>query len=84
MIERRLTVKEIAESRAVSADVVLAWIHTGELRATNVGRRASGGKPRWRIDPADLERFELARSNTPAPSPQRRRRRSDSPRKVYV
>ena len=84
MTDRRLAPKEVAELYGVSIDVVLCWIKNGELRAVNAGRRASGGKPRWKVSPADLERFELARSNTPATRPQRRRRRSDSPRKVYV
>lgn len=84
MTERRLAPKEVAELYGVSVDVVLTWIKNGELRATNAARRASGGKPRWKISPADLAAFELARSNTPTPKPQRRRRRTDRPTKQYV
>ena len=83
MSERRFTPREISESYSVTVDVVLSWIKSGDLRAVNVSR-TSGGKPRWRIDPADLERFELARSNTPLPKPQRRRRRAGGPIKEYV
>lgn len=84
MTERRLTPRDIAESRAVSVDTVLGWIRAGELRAVNVARRAGGKKPRWRIAPADLERFEAARSNTPLPKPQRRRRRAGGTVTQYV
>jgi len=81
--EKRFTPREISESYSVTVDVVLAWIKSGQLRAVDVSR-AAGGKPRWRIDPADLAAFEARRSSVPLPKPARRRRRSDRPVKRYV
>jgi len=80
---RFFTVRDISESRAVSIDVVLAWIKSGQLRATDVSR-AAGKKPRWRIAPSDLAAFEETRSSTPMPKPQRRRRKAETPVKEYV
>lgn len=52
--------KEIAERFDVKVHTVMAWIKSGELKAINtVKNRAS--KPRWKIRPEDLERFEMAR-----------------------
>lgn len=40
----------------LSADTVLGWIHSGELKARNVATKA-GGRPSWRISEADLAEF---------------------------
>jgi hypothetical protein len=53
-------------------DAVLAWIHTGELRAINVS--AGPGRPTWRIAPEDLELFLAGRRTRPA-TPRARRRK---------
>ena len=84
MTERRYTPREIAESRGVSVDTVRSWIHSGQLRAVNLARAAGSRKPRWRVSETDLAAFELARSNTPAPKPTRRRRRTGRPIREYV
>lgn len=62
---------EIANLLRVGGDSVLAWIHSGELRAidSTMGR---GQRPRWRIHRADLEAFLTRRAASPEP----RRRRS--------
>jgi hypothetical protein len=55
----------------VSPDKVLRWIRTGELRAINVATHAHG-RPRWRIDLADLAAFEMRRMAQPVPIAPRR------------
>jgi excisionase family DNA binding protein len=52
-----LTPKQAAEFAAVSEKTVLRDIAAGRLRARRIGAR-------WRIDPADLERWGLE-ENTP-------------------
>ena len=53
---------------------VLGWIKRGELRAVNVATH-TGGRPRYRIGPADLAIFEAARAAGPAPKVTRCRRK---------
>jgi excisionase family DNA binding protein len=69
---RTLTPPEAARQIGVSADKILAWIKAGELRAWNSALRA-GGRPRWRIDVADLAAFEASRAATAAPVRVRKR-----------
>jgi excisionase family DNA binding protein len=73
-----LSVKDLCKRFAVSEGTVLTWIKCGELRAINVGRRPGAQKPRWRITPAALEAFELARTPTPLPPRTRRRKRAET------
>jgi hypothetical protein len=54
---------------------VIGWIRSGELRAIDVSSRPGLGRPRHRIDPADLVAFENRRVATPDPKPKRRRKR---------
>src|SRR5947209_4444585 len=68
-----LTPPQLAERWGVSPEKVVAFIRRGELRAVNVALRL-GGRPRWRIDPADVERFEAARAAVPTPRSPRRRK----------
>jgi excisionase family DNA binding protein len=73
-----LTVAEVAARRRVLIGTVLAWIHSGELRATNEG----AGKKRatWRIEEADLAAFLESRRNAdPRPTPRRPNRRPALP-----
>lgn len=77
-LQRYLTPPEIAARLGIKPDRVIGWIRTGQLRAVNVGDRS---RPRWKIKPADLAAFELARSNLatlPRAQP-RRRRASQAP-----
>jgi excisionase family DNA binding protein len=66
-----LTVADVATHARVKADTVLAWIHAGDLRAVNV---ASPGckRPRWRIEPAELDKFLAAREAVPPPAKKKR------------
>jgi excisionase family DNA binding protein len=67
------SVKDLTQIYGVTENTVLAWIHSGELKAVNVGRKLSAKKPRWRITQEALDGFELLR--TPAPPAPRTRRR---------
>jgi hypothetical protein len=69
-----LTPPQLAKRWGVSPDKVLAWIRSGELRASNIAKRA-GGRPRYLIDPAEAEAFWARRSLEKPPPMQRRKRR---------
>ena len=69
-----LTVADVAAKLGLSKpDLVLAWIHRGELSAVNVALN-HGGKPRWRIDADALEQFLAARTPNAKPIMTRRRK----------
>jgi excisionase family DNA binding protein len=76
MSSNTLSPDDVARQYGVTVPTVLAWIHSGELRALNVSRNAASKKPRWRVTLAALERFEQVRTATPQPQPSRRRRQS--------
>lgn len=78
MEKRKLTPPEVARQFGCKVEKVHAWIRSGELRAMNGAIRRDSGKPRFLIDVADLESFELARAVVPAPKPARRSRRYKS------
>ena len=67
-----LTPNAVAERLALDVDAVRGFIATGQLAAVNVGRGTR--KPRWRIDPLDLDRFLETRRTAPTPKPSPRRR----------
>ena len=71
---RYLSPPEIARQRGVDVKKIIAWIHTGELRAVNFATTTSG-RPRWKISPEALAAFEAARSAGPQPRVTRRRRK---------
>lgn len=75
-----LTPPQVATQLGCAVDTVLRFIHSGALRASNLGQSI---RPRWRIARADLEAFLDARSNQKPPSPQRRRT-IPRPTKEYV
>jgi hypothetical protein len=62
----------LARLWGISPEKVISWIRRGELRAVNVASRL-GGRPRWLIDPKDVEDFERRRTATAAPRPRRRK-----------
>jgi excisionase family DNA binding protein len=74
MSRQKLTTRQVAERYSVDPDKVLAWIRAGELAAINVAEKA-GGRPRYRIDPADLAAFEARRQVRPQERATRCRRR---------
>ena len=73
----KLTPPEVAQRYGVDPAKILTWIRAGELRAMNAAT-TRGGRPRYLIDEADLADFELGRSATPPPKPQRKRRETDA------
>lgn len=54
----------------------MAWIRSGELVAVNLAHR-NGGRPRYKIDPEELQAFLLRRQVIPPAKPIRRPRRRD-------
>lgn len=71
---RTYTIRDLSQYFAVSGHTVLAWIHQGELRATDVSPKR-GGRPKWRITAEAVEAFEVSRMPSPPPEPRRRGRR---------
>lgn len=72
---RFLTPPQIGRQLGISPEKVIGFIRRGELRAVDVSNHPGIGKPRFRVDPIELEAFLLRRSATPAPKAKRRRRR---------
>src|SRR5262245_15992009 len=70
-----LTVKQAARIMQVSPDTVRDWIHSGALKASNVGSGIQ--KARYRIAAADLEAFRASRR--PEPPVSRRKPRKHVP-----
>jgi excisionase family DNA binding protein len=75
---RKLSPAEVGAQLSVGRSKVMAWIKSGELRAVNLATKTSG-RPRFRIDVADLKAFEQQRLVRPHEAQPRHRRRSRSP-----
>jgi hypothetical protein len=73
MKKRKKTPPELAQEWGISADKVLAWINSGELRAIDAATKP-GGRPRYLIDEDDIAAFEARRALVPTPKPSGRRR----------
>ena len=72
----KFTVPVLAKMWGVSPSKITAFVRSGELRAINLATKL-GGRPRYRIDRADIEAFERARQVVPdggKSAPRRRRR----------
>lgn len=63
VLSRWLTPPAIAQQLGVKVETVHGWIRHGELRAISVS--APGKRPRFRIDPADLEAWIARRTVAP-------------------
>jgi hypothetical protein len=72
VIQTKLTPPQVAKLWGVSPEKVIGFIRRGELRAVNLASRL-GGRPRYRIDPRDMEAFERARTAIPKLSPRKRK-----------
>ena len=70
----KVTPPALAKSWGISVDKVLTWIRSGELRAIDASTR-HGGRPRYLIDPVDVEAFEAKRTVQPQVPHTRRGRR---------
>jgi excisionase family DNA binding protein len=65
--DRPLTVPEVAKFLRVRPDKVLSWVRSGRLRGYNVAERENG-RPKYRVNPDDLQSFMQQRAVTqPAP-----------------
>jgi hypothetical protein len=73
-----LTPGALARLWGVSPDHVLGLIHAGELMATNIAVNPMG-RPRWVIDPADVEIFERRRRSVGGAGSDGRPRRRRGP-----
>lgn len=72
--ERWITPNELARRWGVNGDKILQFIRSGELKAANFATRLDG-KPRYKIAPSEVIRFETARTvQPPAPKTPRRRK----------
>ena len=70
-----ITPPEIATRLRITAAKVLGWIRSGKLRAIDVSNRY---RPRYRINPEDLEEFLKSREvQPPPPRVQHRRQMPD-------
>jgi len=77
-VMRYLTPPAIAARLGVAEETVRGWITGGELPAANLARRDCV-RPRYRVDPADLEAFLAARRpGAPPPTKQVRRRKQEA------
>jgi excisionase family DNA binding protein len=75
---RFLTPPQVAERLGVSPGKVVGWLLAGELRSANLASRTTG-RPRYRVNEADLAAFLAKRSasTAPAATPRRRRRKQN-------
>ncbi|MCE3018589.1 MAG: helix-turn-helix domain-containing protein [Pirellula sp.] len=76
-----LTAPNVAKILGIGAEQVLSYIARGELRAINT---SLGDRPRWKIDPEDLDKFCESRSNAPKTAKPSRRRELPTAKKDYV
>ncbi len=72
-VRTKLSPPELAKRWGIDPAKIIAWIHSGELRAINASTRRDG-RPRYLIDVADIAAFEATRDASPTPRPIRRRR----------
>ena len=60
-VNRPMMVPEVAKFLRVRPDKVLSWIRSGRLRGYNVAEHETG-RPKYRVNPDDLEAFMLMRA----------------------
>jgi excisionase family DNA binding protein len=63
--QQPMTVPEVAKFLRVRPNKVLSWIRSGCLRGYNITERENG-RPKYRINPSDLEAFTQQRAITQA------------------
>jgi hypothetical protein len=66
-----LTLPEVARHLRVRPNKVLGWVRSGELRGYDVTARQGGRRPKYRVNPEDLEAFIQRRAIMP-PTPKGR------------
>lgn len=80
--KKYLTPPELARELGVGTNKVLFWIESGELRAINVATSRKN-RPRWAIEPEEIERFKASRSSAPQPKQAPRKSRTPDGVKEY-
>lgn len=70
----KLTPPQLGKRLGVDPSKIIGWIRSGELKAIDVSN-AGSSRPRYRIDPIDIELFEQRRQVIATPKVSRRRRR---------
>lgn len=75
MKRTKITPPQLASRWGIGDEKVLAWIHSGELRAIDASTKR-GGRPRYLIDEVDIAAFEAKRAVTQPPKQRRSRRRA--------
>ena len=81
-MSRALSPSAVADQLGVSPDVVRALIHSGQLAAINVAIDPQG-RPRWKIDQDEVDRFKKRRGSAPAPTSESRRPRVNGVTRYY-
>lgn len=77
----KVTPPKLAKRYCVSAEKVLAWIHSGELAAIN-GATRPDGRPRYLIDESAIAEFEARRAVQVSRALQKRQRRKRKQRDI--
>ena len=72
---KKISPPALAAQWGIDVQKILTWIRSGELRAVNLATDRNG-RPRYAIDVADVQVFELSRQVQPPP-PKVLRRRAD-------
>ena len=79
-----LSRREAAKALTVTVDVISFLVNSGELNAVNVARKSTG-RPLWRFELEELERFKRSRSTVlQDANPRRKPRRDTGQTKIYV
>lgn len=73
-VKKFQTVRDVAQRLGVGDGKVLQWIASGDLKAHDLSQ-ARKERPRWGIDPAEVERFLEARSSLSRVQPSKPKRR---------
>ena len=72
--DKFITPRAVADLLGLAkTDAVLAWIHTGKLRAVDLS--AGTGRPRWKVRESDLAEFLKSREAAPPAVAKRDRRK---------
>ena len=85
--DKRLTPPQLAKLWGVGVSKIHILIQRGKLHAFDISLSPGQGRPRWRIDPAEVERFEYSRTacrDSVVTSPKRQQRRQTKEIPEYV
>ena len=84
ILRQKLTPPQLAKMWGVSADKIVGFYKSGELKCIDISSDRGSQRPRYLIDKADIKAFELSRAVVPpAPKVRRRRRRDPAVREYF-